>query len=196
MAAHTLNFAAIGKSVAPVAAPTNGAGAAPVPGANPFADFVNQFVAPVAAAAPATGTGNGYKANGKPMKPDAKVWGNPGLMIPVKKADGTIERKFIKIPGSGFAIDTADRLTKGANSTKEWCDEVDFTNWLLDTLGANGLEMPVGDTMIVEEFQIVLQLRHAGKATEQPVDLNANALVDGFKSMLAAKAPDESPLAA
>lgn len=105
---------------------------------------------------------NGTTANGKPKKPAAKFWLNPGIDYVDPATDETI---FIGMP-QGLPLDTMDEVKVPARKSP-YQDLQKGKNSLLRQLNEIANELAPGETTTVN---LVCQIRRAEESGEQVVD--------------------------
>lgn len=114
----------------------------------------NLFASPVGAAAPTA----------QPERQQAKVWANIGFRTVVVGADGEQKEVFIQLP-FGQAIDTMAEI-KVPRKDGTFKDMVSAQNALLEQLKKKGLDLPAGESMIINGLEI--QLVHVSEETPEP----------------------------
>lgn len=106
------------------------------------------------------------KTNGKAEdRPQATIWLNVGVTIPMANEQGVTEDVFVALP-VGIPVDTTEHIAM-RGSSKNWAQMVQAKNWLLDQLKKAGADLEPGQGEIIQGLEI--QLKRVGGAAAEPV---------------------------
>lgn len=112
------------------------------------------------------GNGNGRALpNGNEERPQATLWLNVGLNIPVQQEDGTMVDTFISLP-VGIPLDTTEPMVmRGSN--RDWLNIVQVKNALLEFAQKTAAACEPGTGIIAENLQVqFFRKGNAAKASD------------------------------
>lgn len=97
------------------------------------------------------------RGNGREDRPQAQVWANIGVTLPVQQEDGSMKDTFLSLP-VGIPLDTTEPMpTRGTN--KGWHEQVAVKNAILAFLQKVGGDLEPGQGELIEGLQIQVYRR-------------------------------------
>lgn len=128
------------------------------------------------------------QAQAPSQRPQAQVWLNVGVTVPMQKSDGTVEDTFISLP-VGIPLDTMEpQANRGSNP--DMAQIIGGKNAILARLQEMARGLQPGQEAIVEGG-LQLQLKRVGSPVAAPVSGNLIDLVNA-RMATPAKAADET----
>ena len=99
-------------------------------------------------------TGTGQAAPNGEARPQATLWLNVGINIPVTQEDGTVVDTFVSLP-VGIPLDTTEPMAmRGSN--RDWLNIVQVKNALLEFAQKAASECEAGTGVIASNLQVQL----------------------------------------
>lgn len=106
--------------------------------------------------------------------PDAKVWMNVGVHVPIMNADGTgTEMTFVSL-GLGIPVDTQE--PSKVSGSDRWVEMMRVRNLVLDDLKKKGAALAPGATLDLRKTKLALELRHVNEEQAAPAPASNEAM--------------------
>lgn len=126
-----------------------------------------------------TGSNGSNSAPNGEARPQATLWLNVGLNIPVQQEDGTVVDTFVSLP-VGIPLDTTEPMAmRGSN--RDWLNIVQVKNALLEFAQKTAASAEPGTGIIWENVQV--QLFKKGEPAKAS-DPSQNPLMQNMASIL------------
>lgn len=121
----------------------------------------------------------GNAAPAQQDRPQATLWANVGLMLPIEQDDGTVVEEFVSFP-IGIPLDTQEPMV-ARGRTKSWLNMVQTKNALLKWAQEEAAKQEAGTGSCNNNLQVQL-FRKNDAAAE--VDPNENAMLSAMHERL------------